>query len=100
MRSCDTEFVKYLQLIVKNFVVCGKFTNVLKKFNVFSIHKTSNVSYLSLVMKVFERLTIKLVLEFLNQKKLLSPHQSCFLQNGFSENLLLSITHISSEDFN
>ena len=42
MRSCETEVVKYLPLIVKNFVKCRKFTNVLKKFNVFSIHRKGN----------------------------------------------------------
>ena len=102
IKLCDIEVVKPLYLIYMKCLEIGRFPFSWKKANVLPIHKKENrqlkknyrpISLLPIFGKVFEKLIIDAIYEFLCENQLLTPNQSGFRPGDSTINQLLSITH-------
>ena len=99
---------KPLELIFRNCLAAGRFSQIWKKANVIPVHKKNEknllknyrpISLLPICSKIFERLIFNSIYNYISKNNLLSPNQSGFRPGDSCTNQLLSITHLIYSSF-
>ena len=102
MEMCESAIVKPLAILFKNCISQGIFPDNWKISNICPIHKKGDkqiinnyrpVSLLPICVKMFERLIFNSLYKFLEERKLLSFHQSGFCSIDPFINQFLFIVH-------
>ena len=101
-KLCATSISKPLHILFNNSVISECFPNEWKKANVIPVHKEGDkqiinnyrpVSLLPICSKIFEKIILNSLFEYLEDNKLLNCNQSDFSSGDSCLHQLLSITH-------
>ena len=102
IKMCGSSIIKPLQSLFNNFVKQGVSLNIWKIANVVSVHKKIVNNKLTIInwhlyyqfaQKIFEKLLLDSINEFLDKNCLLNSNESGFPPNGSSMHQRIAITH-------
>ena len=102
LKLCATSISKSLHVLFNNSAISECFPNEWKKANVIPVHKKGDkqiinnyrpVSLLPICSKIFEKIIVNSLFEYLEDNKLLNCNQSGFRSCDSCVHQLLSITH-------
>ena len=102
VKICDSGINKPLCLIYEKSMMTGVFPDIWKKANVLPVHKKESrqikknyrpTSLLPICGKIFEKVILDAIYEYLTDNHLLTPNQSGFCLGDSTINQLLYITH-------
>ena len=108
LKICYSEVVEPLSLIYKNCIDSGIFPNIRKRSHIIPTYKKNDkhiinnyrpVSLLPICGKILERIICNPVFLYLENNKLLTPHQSVFCPNDSCIYQIISIVHNIYADF-
>ena len=102
IKLCSKSVVKLLPMIFNNCIDTGTFPDIWKRSNKIPVHKKSDtqiidnyrpVFLLSIFGKIFEKLLLYSIIDFLEENNLLNSNQSSLRPNDSFESQLPSIVH-------
>ena len=108
IKICDKSFLKPLILLFQNSAKLFYFPDIWKRSNIIPVHKKNDkqlvknyrpISLLPIFGKIFEKIILNKIYQFLLEERPLNPNQFGFRQSDFCINQLLAITHEIFEAF-
>ena len=108
IKICDESLLKPLLILFKNSLKLSCYPDIWNKSNIIPVHKNNDkqllknyrpISLSPIFGKIFEKIILNIIYDFLLEEELLNPNQSGFRPSDSCINQLLAITHEIFEAF-